>query len=128
MTIARLDTETGVVTEKPQAKEFAALLVEHLNGRTHGEISDDVHDLIEAVMAHGKKGELVIRFVVEPTSAAENSPIAISFETALKRPKPKAPGAIFFVDADGNPVRENPQQAAFDFRTVPAPSTDLRNA
>lgn len=124
-----VNTETGeIVKDRPEPKELAAVLVEHLAGRTHHELSEDLHQLIEAVAAHGKKGSLVITVVVEPTSAAEGSPIGIAFESTLKAPKPTAPRAIFFIDGDGNPVRENPAQAAFDFRTAPATPTELRNA
>jgi hypothetical protein len=122
----RVDTETGEVSEQPQAKEFAALLVEHLNGRTHSEISDDVHELVEAVVTHGKKGELVIRFIVEPTTAGPDAPIGIAFETTLKKPKAAAQRATFFVDRQGNPVQEHPNQLALNFRTLPADNTDLR--
>jgi hypothetical protein len=124
-----VNAETGeVVKDRPEPKEFAAVLVEHLNGRTHHELSDDLHALIEAVMTHGKKGSLSISLVVEPTSAAEGSPIAIAFESTLKAPKATAPRAIFFVDNDGNPVRENPSQIGFDFRTAPAQPTTLKDA
>lgn len=93
-----LDTETGHVGDPPEPKDFSFLLVEHLNGRTHTEISALAHELVEAVQAHGKKGSLTIELVIEPTTKGPDSPIAIAFETKLKKPEAAAPRATFFVN------------------------------
>lgn len=123
-----VDTKTGeVLGDRPEPKELAALLVEHLNGRTHNELSLELHQLLEAVVAHGKKGSLVISINVDPTSAGEYTPVAISFESVVKAPKAKATSALFFIDGQGNPTQDNPSQPSL-FRTAPAKSTELRNA
>lgn len=125
----KVDRETGeILDEGPHVKELAAVLLEHLGGRTHGELSTELHQLIEAVTAHGKKGALVINIVVEPTSAVDGSPIAIAFASTLKAPKADPSKALFFVDGDGNPVRDDPRQLGLDFRIAPTPTTELRNA
>lgn len=123
-----VNTETGeIVKDRPEPKELAAVLVEHLAGRTHHELSEDLHQLIEAVAAHGKKGSLVISINVVPTSAGEYSPMAISFESVLKAPKAMAESALFFLDHEGNPTQDNPAQPGLFARTVPTQSTELRN-
>lgn len=109
-----------------EVKDFAVLLMEHLNGRTHTEISHEIHALLAAVTAHGKKGSLTIRIDVEPSSAVDGSPISIAFDTVLKAPKATAPRALFFLDENGNAVRNDPRQQSFDFRTAPA-NTELRS-
>jgi hypothetical protein len=125
----KVDRDTGEILEdSPHVKELAVVLVEHLNGRTNEELSLELHQLIEAVTAHGKKGSLVVSIVVEPTSAVDGSPISIAFDSTLKAPKAAAPKALFFVDGDGNPVREDPRQLGLDFRIAPTPTTELRNA
>lgn len=107
-----------------QTTEFAAFLVGHLNGRTHEEIGRELHTLLEAVKAHGKKGALTITVVVEPPSnGVDGGPLPIGIEYAAKAPKPSAPRAIYFLDDDGNPTRTDPRQMALDFRTAPANNT-----
>ncbi|MEU6279773.1 hypothetical protein [Streptomyces sp. NPDC047028] len=113
------DTEPQV-----QTAEFAAFLVGHLNGRIHTALSEELHELLQAVSTHGKKGSLVIKVLVEPSKGhVEGDPLAISVESDLKAPKSTPPAAIYFVDDDGNPTRNDPRQIALDFRTAPATNT-----
>lgn len=113
---------------EPQVGEFAAFLVGHLNGRVHHAISQEMHELLQAVAAHGKKGSLVIKVLVDPSKGhVEGDPLAISVETDLKAPKSTPPAAIYFVDDDGNPSRNDPRQMALEFRTAPS-TTDFKKA
>lgn len=105
----------------PQIAEFAAFLVGHLNGRTHEEIGIELHQLLEAVKAHGKKGSLTVTVVIEPPSnGVDGGPLPIGIEYASKAPKPAAPKSIYFLDDQGNPTRTDPRQMALDLRTAPA--------
>lgn len=123
MTAQHAETETD-----PQVGEFAAFLVGHLNGRVHHAISQDMHDLLQAVAAHGKKGSLVIKIGVEPSKGhVEGDPLSISVETDLKAPKSVPPASIYWVDEQGNPVRNDPRQMALEFRTAPA-TTEYKDA
>ncbi|MFC1410361.1 hypothetical protein ACEZCY_13955 [Streptacidiphilus sp. N1-12] len=123
-----MDTTSGeILRDRPEPRELASLLVEHLNGRTHAELSRELHQLLEAVTAHGKKGSLVIAINIDPTSAGEHTPVAISFESTVKAPKAKAASALFFIDSDGNPTQDNPSQPSLFARPVPSQSTELRN-
>lgn len=116
-----VDTTTGEIKEPA---EFAAFLVQHLNGRVHTAVSEELHQLLNAVSTHGKKGSLVIKVLVEPSKGhVEGDPLAISIETDLKAPKSTPPAAIYFVDDDGNPTRNDPRQMQLDFRTAPANNT-----
>ncbi|MEV6105738.1 hypothetical protein AB0M28_13625 [Streptomyces sp. NPDC051940] len=113
---------------EPQIAEFAAFLVGHLNGRTHEEIGKELHTLLEAVRAHGKKGSLSITVVIEPPSnGVDGGPLPIGVEYAVKAPKPAAPKNLYFLDDQGNPTRQDPRQIALDFRTAPA-TTDYKDA
>lgn len=110
--------------EQQPTTEFAAFLVGHLNGRTHEEIGRELHTLLEAVKAHGKKGSLTVTVVVEPPSnGVDGGPLPIGVEYATKAPKPSAPRAIYFLDNEGNPTRTDPRQIALDFRTAPSTNT-----
>ncbi|MFH9403305.1 hypothetical protein ACH4JS_26670 [Streptomyces sp. NPDC017638] len=111
-----------------QPAEFAAFLVGHLNGRVHQALSEELHELLQAVATHGKKGQLVIKVAVEPSKGhVEGDPLAISVESDLKAPKSTPPAAIYFVDDDGNPTRNDPRQMQLDFRTAPT-TTEYKDA
>lgn len=105
--------------------DIAAWLAGHLNGRTAEELSGEFHNLLEAVRAHGKKGTLTITLVVEPpATGVDSAPMPIGVESTLKAPKATAPKSLYFLDDQGNPVREDPRQLPLDvFRTAPAADT-----
>ncbi|MBX7464903.1 hypothetical protein K1Y80_02250 [Streptomyces sp. MAG02] len=115
MTIQPVDNE-----QRTEPADLAAFIAGHLNGRTSEELSADFHTLLEAVRAHGKKGQLVITIVVDPpTSGVDSAPMPIGVESAVKAPKPTPVKSLYFLDHDGNPVREDPRQLAMDFRSAP---------
>lgn len=112
---------TGEITE------FAAFLVGHLGGRSHEQISAEMHELLAAVAEHGKKGALTITIAVEPSKGhIDGAPLTIGIDSALKAPRASAPPAIYFVDPDGNPTRNDPRQLSFDVRDV-APRSEIKD-
>ncbi|MBT2508855.1 hypothetical protein J7I98_23800 [Streptomyces sp. ISL-98] len=119
MTIQHTETET-----ETERADLAAFIAGHLNGRTAEALSTEFHDLLEAVRAHGKKGALVITLVVDPpANGVESAPLPIGVESTVKAPKPTPVKSLYFLDDDGNPVREDPRQMAIDFRTAPTTNT-----
>lgn len=101
--------------------EFAAFLVGHLGGRSHEQISAEMHELLGAVAEQGRKGSMTITVVVEPPKGAvDGGPVTIAVGSTVKPPRASAPPAIYFVDPDGNPTRNDPRQLAFDVRDVAA--------
>jgi hypothetical protein len=111
--------DTGEIQQAP----VAAFLASHLNGRTDEELSAEFHTLLDAVRTHGKKGSLTITIVVDPpANGVESAPMPIGVESTVKAPKPTPVKNLYFLDDDGQPVREDPRQMAIEFRT--APSTD----
>ncbi|MCQ6250872.1 hypothetical protein [Streptomyces malaysiensis] len=124
--------------QSAEPAEFAAFLVQHLGGRAHEQISQEMHRLLGAVAEHGKKGSLTITVTVEPPKGhVDGGPVAIGIESALKAPKASAPPAIYFVDGDGNATRNDPRQTSAgifrtadgtaEFRAVDA-TTDYKDA
>lgn len=111
---------TDTTTERETA-DLAAFIAGHLNGRTAEELSAEFHDLLEAVRTHGKKGSMTITVVVEPpANGVDSAPMPIGVESAVKAPKPTPVKSLYFLDDDGNPVREDPRQMAIEFRPAPA--------
>ncbi|MFE1348174.1 hypothetical protein [Streptomyces sp. NPDC058757] len=119
--------ETG--TDEQQATApVAAFLASHLSGRTDEELSREFHALLDAVRAHGKKGQMTITIVVDPpANGVDSAPMPIGVESAVKAPKPTPVKSLYFLDGDGQPVREDPRQLAMDFRTAPA-TTEFKKA
>ncbi|MFC8515526.1 hypothetical protein [Streptomyces sp. NPDC057257] len=115
MTTQQPDTEA-----RAERADIAAFLASHLHGRTAEELSDEFHQLLDAVRAHGKKGQLVVTFLVEPpTNGVESAPLPIGVESTVKLPKPTPPKDLYFLDDQGNPSRTDPRQLAIEFRTAP---------
>ncbi|MER7815607.1 hypothetical protein [Streptomyces sp. NPDC096153] len=114
-------TPTQPETDQKHIAEFAALLVQHLEGRAHEQISQEMHELLAAVSEHGRKGSLTITVTVEPPKGNyDGGPLAIAIDSAVKAPKPVAPPSIYFRDRDGNASRHDPRQtAAFEVRDLP---------
>lgn len=85
-------TTKPTTDEQPQPAEFAAFLVGHLGGRTHEEIGVELHQLLEAVKAHGKKGSLTITVVIEPPSnGVEGAPSPSASSTPPRPPRQPPP-------------------------------------
>lgn len=116
------EQRTGEIVDLP------TWLAGHLNGRTAEEISAEFHQLLDAVREHGKKGQMTITLVIEPpANGVDNAPLPIGVESAVKAPKATAPKALYFLDNDGNPVRDDPRQLAIEFRTAHT-TTDYKDA
>ena len=117
-------------TGQDRPAEFAAFLIGHIGGRAHDQISAEMHTLLQAVAAHGKKGSLVITVTVAPpTGAVDGGPVTIAVDSVVKPPKATAPPAIYFIDADGNATRNDPRQLAFDqLRQAPTTPDTYKDA
>ncbi|MFB7589331.1 hypothetical protein [Streptomyces sp. NPDC056169] len=115
-------------TDEQATAPVAAFLASHLNGRTDEELSRELHGLLEAVRTHGKKGSLTITIVVDPpANGVDSAPMPIGVESTVKAPKPTPVKSLYFLDDEGQPVREDPRQLAMDFRTAPA-TTEFKKA
>jgi hypothetical protein len=126
-------------TEQHAQAPVAAFLASHLNGRTDEELSAEFHQLLDAVRTHGKKGQMTITIVVEPpANGVDSAPLPIGVESAIKAPKPTPVKSLYFLDADGQPVREDPRQMSAgvyrtadgttEFRMADTTTTDYKKA
>ncbi|NED73338.1 hypothetical protein G3I51_13495 [Streptomyces sp. SID9944] len=124
--------------EQQAQAPVAAFLASHLNGRTDEELSAEFHTLLDAVRTHGKKGQMTITIVVEPpANGVDSAPMPIGVESTVKAPKPAPVKSLYFLDDDGQPVREDPRQMSPGvFRTadgttefrMPDTTTDYKKA
>lgn len=94
-------------TDSPRfARPFADFLQEQT---AHGELTDQLHALIEAVRDTGKAGTLTYTVKVEQLKDDETM-LRITDKIAAKLPEHDRPKRLYWVDAHGNPTRENPHQ------------------
>lgn len=100
------------------ARPFAAVLGELNKGKSHGELSVALRDLVAAVEDTGKKGTLTYRLTV--AQMKDGQTLIVSDEVIVKAPEHDRKGSIYWADKDHNLVRDNPAQTALNFGPVRA--------
>lgn len=114
-----MTSTTEEAPEEPQVKPFAAFLQETAAGRTHDELSQGLHDLIEAVKDTGKAGKLQLTISVKPAAKNNRDAVNVTDMVVIKAPTGERPESFFFIDTAGNLTRENPRQPQLPLREVP---------
>lgn len=110
--------------EDPVIRPFADALREMQSGRTHTELSEQLHELIARVRDTGKKGSLTLTITVAPVKNASENTLTVSDIVTAKLPAHDRRVSLFYADADGNLTRRDPNQLEFEsLREVPAPTT-----
>jgi hypothetical protein len=102
--------------ERAQRKPFAAFLQEQRNGGLHGELSEQLAELVLACVEHGKKGGLVVKLEVTPN--ADGLTVTITDTVTLKKPEAARGAGIWFTDDVGNLSRRNPMQQELPLRDL----------
>lgn len=95
---------------------FLAVLQNHRRGAALSDLADAMREVTEAVQATGKAGVVTLKFKVR--AAAKSGAMIVEDEIKTTLPKTEAEGSIFFADADGNLLREDPNQRTLPLRTV----------
>ncbi|WP_037576720.1 hypothetical protein [Phaeacidiphilus oryzae] len=117
--------------DEARVRPFADFLIEQAGGRTHTELSEQLHDLISAVTATGKGGALTLRVEVKPLTPGDATTLTVTDKVTVKIPQGDRPKSVFFVTGDGNLSRNDPRQLAFEsLREVPTTTapTELKKA
>lgn len=108
-------------------RPFADVLVELSGGRTHTELSEQLHELIARVRDTGKKGSLTLTITVSRVKNAAENTLTVSDDVRAKLPAHDRNVSVFFADADGNLSRKDPNQLEFEsLREVPPPTTIVK--
>jgi hypothetical protein len=104
-------------------RPFAAILQEVGAGRLHDRVSEQLADVTAAVAATGKKGTVTLVVTVEPlkggkSKAGITDTLVVTGKSAAKVPEgdDSAPTSVFFHDASGNLVRNDPNQPELPIR------------
>lgn len=124
-----MSDETEVV-EEPGVRPFADWLIEQANGVTHRDLTDHFNELVAAVMANQKGGDLTLSVKVKPAAKGTQT-VTVSADVKVKLPRAERPESIFYVDSGNNVRRDNPNQLKFEgLRDASAPAgvKDLKEA
>jgi hypothetical protein len=107
--------------DEPHIKPFASYLTDTNQGRTHSELSEKLHELVEAVLRTGKAGTLALTVKVDADNV-DNRRLVISEVVTAKLPTGPAKKSVFWANDKGNLVRNDPSQLQFgDIRPVAPP-------
>ena len=117
------DRDAATASDQIRVRPFADFLQEHAEGTTHGDLSEALHQLVEAVQAHCKAGSLGLTVKIKPMSNSDPSTLVVTCDIVLKAPEADPASKVFFVDKDGNLSRDDPRQLHLPLREVPAPRT-----
>jgi hypothetical protein len=118
-----IDSSANPPDEGPQVVPFSVYLVATDGGRTHAELTSQLHELVEAVLRTGKAGQLQLLVKVSPEDV-ENRRLSIVETVTSKLPQRAAKKSVFWADDDNNLVRNDPSQLQFgDLRSADRPAT-----
>lgn len=95
-------------------------------GRAFEQLNDSLIEVVQAVVAHRKAGEIILSVKVNP-----NGESAVSVVPTIKVKVPEATRAVttFFADDHGNLLRRDPRQRELPLREVADKETgELRSA
>lgn len=98
----------------PPIRPFNEFITETNRGRTHDELTLTLHDLVEAVRQHGRKGTLTLTISVAPLSKNDDSQFTVTEEIKVSAPKPDPRPSIYFADREGNLTTKDPQAMTFE--------------
>lgn len=96
------------VEDEVTTRPFADILLSLNRGKSHGEMSRKMQELVAAVTSTGKKGSLTVTISVAPTKAS--GVLEVTDAVTVKAPSASRAASIFYADDAHNLVRDNPNQ------------------
>ncbi|MGH3376015.1 MAG: hypothetical protein ACRDP6_14850 [Actinoallomurus sp.] len=104
-----------------QVRPFAAVIQEINNGDFADQLGRDILALVNAVRDRSRKGSLTVKFEVSPRKGNTNA-LNLVGRRDLKLPQEEPIESVFFADARGNLLRDDPRQLALPLREVSKPA------
>lgn len=114
---------TPEADEQPHVRPFGEFLQQQRRGALHGELSEALHELLQAVKDTGKAGKLTVTIGVKPAAKGNAEQVLVSDAVITKAPSVERPESIFFLDDTGNLTRNDPRQIELPLREVTRPAT-----
>ena len=78
-------------------------------GRVVDAASEELAELVRAVQATERPGALTLKLTITPQGKGDNA-VIVGCDVAVKMPKQPLPDALFFADAEGDLLRDDPTQ------------------
>lgn len=90
-------------------RPFTDVLRDMRKGKVVAELSDRLAEVVMAVLETGNAGVLTLQLGVKAQSRGDNA-VIVSAKVSMKKPQAPMPEAMFFADADGALLRDDPTQ------------------
>jgi hypothetical protein len=110
------------MTDQPQqddsqVRPFADILRDLARGQLHDEAGIQLQSLVQAVQVNGKKGTLTLTIEAAPMRGDQMA-VMLSGKVTAKPPAGELAANVFFADAAGTLVRDDPRQMHLPLREV----------
>jgi len=89
---------------------FAMTLASIDKGAALAELSASLTEVVQAVRATGKRGELAYKLVIQPVPNTDGAQVICADELKVKIPKPDRKATLFFTTEEGGLSRKDPHQ------------------
>lgn len=99
-------------------RAFINVINNHEGGQTISDISAALKNVMSAVALTGKGGAVSLTMVIKPASKGLGGALTFTPVIKSKVPTLEPSASIFYVDADCNPVRDDPRQAKLNLKVV----------
>jgi hypothetical protein len=97
------------------ARAFADVLRDLTGGQTYEELGSALTEIVDAVMQTRRSGSLTLTLKIKSNG---DSSVIITDDVKTKLPQPIRGETIFFTQAGGNLLREDPRQEKLPLRQV----------
>lgn len=111
-----------------QIRPFLETLREIRHGDCLDELAINLNDLVAAVRATGKKGELILKLSVSPAGSGKVETVDVADDIILKLPQLPKPSTLFFTTEDNGLQRQDPRQRAMELEPVPSAKKEAATA
>lgn len=101
---------------EPPSNSFLSTLAQVRKGKSAKELSEQMAEVVQAVMATGKKGELALKLIITPNKDG----ISVNVEDAItiKLPKMDRAATLFYATDEGHLQRNDPNQIELELKAV----------
>lgn len=110
-----------------ESKPFTDVLREIAQGRLVEELTDEMHELVQACMQTGKQGEITLKLKLKP-GKAQAPTMTVLHDVTVKVPDFDRPEQYFFVDRSNTLTVQNPNQHPLPLRDAEQARGVMREA
>lgn len=91
-------------------RPFTDVLRDFRRGKVVDDLTEALAEVVKGVEETNKKGEITLKLVVQPQGKDDNA-MRVSAKVTSKVPRADLPDALFYADADGSLLRDDPTQS-----------------